>query len=299
MHSRPRKGPHLAGRATATTVVAAALVAFALTHGNRVPTAVHVRDAAPVRDAPTNFVRDKAAPSTADPFTTPLEAAVGKRAGVISAAALDLRTGSLYEYRPGVEAVTASVVKVEILGTLLAQAQAKGQALTSSELSLATAMIEMSDNNAATALWAEVGGAAAVSAFDRSMGMASTTPNLYWGLTTTTAADQVALLEHLVEPNRVLSGASRDYILQLMEHVMPYETWGVSARATPGTTVALKNGWLPVGRSWEVNSIGWVDGSGRDYLIAVLTSGSPTEAYGIASISMIAGAAWASLGPSS
>jgi hypothetical protein len=46
-----------------------------------------------------------------------------------------------------------------------------------------------------------------------------------------------------------------------------------------------------------VNSIGWVDGSGRDYLIAVLTSGSP-EAYGIASISMVAAAAWAALGPS-
>ena len=67
----------------------------------------------------------------------------------------------------------------------------------------------------------------------------------------------------------------------------------------PGTTVALKNGWLPLGAGWAVNSIGWVDGSERDYLIAVLTSGSPNEAYGIASISMVGAAAWAALGPSS
>jgi hypothetical protein len=31
----------------------------------------------------------------------------------------------------------------------------------------------------------------------------------------------------------------------------------------------------------------------------VLTSGSPNEAYGIASISTVAAAAWAALGPSS
>ena len=147
-----------------------------------------------------------------------------------------------------------------------------------------------------TALWAEIGGAPAVAAFDRSVGMVATTPSLSWGLTTTTAADQVRLLEHLVEPNGVLSDASRAYTLQLMEHVVRYEVWGVSTAISPGTTVALKNGWLPWRGRWAVNSIGWVDGAGRDYLIAVLTS-SPNKAYGIASISIVAGAAWAALGP--
>jgi hypothetical protein len=84
-----------------------------------------------------------------------------------------------------------------------------------------------------------------------------------------------------------------------MEHVTPFEYWGASASTPPGTTVALKNGWLPWRSGWAVNSIGWVEGSERDYLIAVLTSGSPNEAYGIASISMVAAAAWAALGPSS
>ncbi len=108
-------------------------------------------------------------------------------------------------------------------------------------------MIELSDNDDTSALWNEIGGAPAVAAFDRSVGMLATTPNLSWGLTTTTAADQVKLLEHLVEPNGVLTDASRAFTLQLMEHVAPFEYWGASASTPPGTTVALKNGWLPWG----------------------------------------------------
>ena len=45
----------------------------------------------------------------------------------------------------------------------------------------------------------------------------------------------------------------------------------------------MKDGWLPLNSSetdWQVNSIGWVSGYGRNYLIAVLTTGSPAEQYG-------------------
>jgi beta-lactamase class A len=231
-------------------------------------------------------------------FTSALDAALDQRAGVISAAVLDLRNGNLYAYHPGDEVITASIVKLQILGALLVSAQKTGQPLSAADQAPASDMIELSDNDDATSLWNEIGGAPTVAAFDRSVGMLATTPNLSWGLTTTTAADQVKLLEDLVEPNDVLSDASRAYTLQLMEHVAPYEYWGVPASTPPGTTVALKNGWLAWGGSWAVNSIGWVDGSERDYLIAVLTSGSPNEAYGVASISMVAAAAWAALGPS-
>jgi hypothetical protein len=225
-----------------------------------------------------------------------LTATLNQRAGIVSASVLDLATGDTYNYRPGQLGITASIVKVEILGTLLAQAQAVGRGLTPTEESIAASMIELSDNDSATDLWNEVGGAPAVAAFDRSVGMTSTTPNLSWGLTVTTAADQVTLLQHLVEPNSVLSDASRVYELDLMENVTPSQAWGISAGTVAGTTVALKNGWLPVGSAWSVNSIGWVSGSGRDYLIAVTTSGDPSEDYGIDSISMVAAAAWSALG---
>jgi beta-lactamase class A len=237
----------------------------------------------------------EAAPPRAELFDPGLVASLDARAGIISASVLDLSTGDLYDYRPGQQDITASIVKVQILGTLLQQAAAQGRALTGGEQALAAEMIEQSDNDAATAVWNEVGQAPAVLSFDRSVGMTSTVPSFAWGLTVTTADDQITLLRHLVLANAALSTASRDYALSLMRSVVTSEDWGVSAGAAPGSMVALKNGWLPVGTTWQVNSVGWVSGSGRDYLIAVLTSGDPSEEYGIGSISEVAEAAWAAL----
>ncbi len=231
-----------------------------------------------------------------NPLPAALLAKLASRQGVVSASVLNLTTGKSYNYRPGQLGVTASIVKVEILGTLLSQAQAAHRPLTTQQRSLATSMIEFSNNSSATALWNQVGGAPAVAAFDRSLGMTSTTPATAWGLTTTTAADQVTLIAHLVEPNNVLSSNSRSYALGLMERVTPTQAWGVSAGAGPGSTVALKNGWLPVGNGWTVNSIGWIDGAGRNYVLAVLSAGEPTESYGITSIQVVGRAAWSALG---
>jgi Beta-lactamase enzyme family len=231
-----------------------------------------------------------------DPFGAALVNALNERSGLVTAFVLDLDSGDAYDYRPGQPDITASIVKVEILGTLLREVQAEGRGLDPTEQSLATSMIEDSDNDSATDLWNEEGGEPAVAGFDASVGMSSTEVSYAWGLTVTTAADQVELLAHLVENNSVLTPASRDYELGLMEHVTPSQAWGVSAGVAPGMTVAIKNGWLPVGTDWEVNSIGWVDGDGHDYLIAVLSSDDPSEAYGIDSISLVSYAAWAALG---
>jgi len=48
-----------------------------------------------------------------------------------------------------------------------------------------------------------------------------------------------------------------------------------------------------------VNSVGWVDGEGRDYLIAVLTKNNETEASGIAAIEGLSQLVWNALSPSS
>ncbi len=63
--------------------------------------------------------------------------------------------------------------------------------------------------------------------------------------------------------------------------------------------MALKNGWLPLDsaqQDWQVNSVGYISGSGRDYLMAVLSTGNPTEQYGIDTINQLAAMAWAALG---
>ncbi|HEX9176425.1 MAG TPA: hypothetical protein VF874_10195, partial [Mycobacterium sp.] len=52
----------------------------------------------------------------------------------------------------------------------------------------------------------------------------------------------------------------------------------------PGQRVALKNGWMVVQQIWGINSMGRIWGSGRDFVIAVLTNGSPTKNVGIATV---------------
>jgi hypothetical protein len=47
---------------------------------------------------------------------------------------------------------------------------------------------------------------------------------------------------------------------------------------------------------WQVNSIGLILGKGRDYVLAVLTDGSPTEAYGISTIETVASTVFTELG---
>ena len=120
-----------------------------------------------------------------------------------------------------------------------------------------------------------------------------------WGLTTTIATDQIALLRELVEPNALLTQAERSYVLGLMENVTPAQRWGISTGVPPRATVALKDGWLPLDSSetdWQINSIGWISGYGRDYLVAVLTTGSPTEQYGIDTIDRLSAIVWNAMG---
>jgi len=233
----------------------------------------------------------------ADPSITRF---LATRTGDVTAEVLDLRTGQLSQWRPGTAEDTASIVKVDILATLLHQLQVSGASLDSTQRWLCQTMIEESDNNSASALWDEVGQNTGVAKFNALLGLTDTTPGTdgEWGLTTTTALDQVRLLESIVSPNNTLSTASRDYELSLMEHIDSGENWGVSFGATAGTSVALKNGWLPLQgwTDWQINSIGWVDGGGRDYLIAVLTQGNSTEDYGINTIQGLSALVWTDLG---
>ena len=60
-------------------------------------------------------------------------------------------------------------------------------------------------------------------------------------------------------------------------------------------TIALKNGWLPNGAGWEINSIGHVVGQGHDYVIAVMTSDDPSMGYGISTVEGVSSLVWPGL----
>ena len=185
---------------------------------------------------------------------------------------------------------SASVVKVTILGALLRKALDRHRYLTSTEAAEAYAMITVSDNNAASALWAELGHRY-LQHFLNLAKMKETVlgPGGYWGLTQITAHDEVLLLRLLLRKNRVLDTASRRYALSLMAQVIPSERWGVPAGAPTRLTVHVKNGWLPrATHGWRIHSIGCFTGRGGGYSIVVLTENNPTMAYGVRTIEAIA-----------
>ena len=237
-----------------------------------------------------------------NPLGTAAAAYVSGRAGTVLAAVYDVGTGRAWRLGQGQPQAEASVVKLDVLETLLSE---RGPGLSDGDRSLTGQMIENSDNDAATSLWDEVGGPARIRSFNARAGLTHTSPSSCvvcpgfawpgWGLTTTTPDDQIALLKQLVLPNSVLTSTESDYALSLMENVTPSQRWGISGGVPAQATVALKNGWLPLqgaGSDWQVNSVGRVSGSGRDYLIAVLTTGNPSEQYGVDTIERLAALAW-------
>ncbi|MEU6253010.1 serine hydrolase [Streptomyces sp. NPDC047043] len=211
----------------------------------------------------------------------------------VSVAVLDLDSGDSASYGDGAFD-TASIVKVDILATLLLQAQDDGRHLTATEKSYATTMIENSDNTAASALWRTIGKADGLEAANKRFGLTDTEggDDMLWGLTQTTAADQLTLLQQVFGDDSELSESSQTYLQGLMKQIEADQHWGVSA-AAGGSKWALKNGWLARSTTglWDVNSIGRVTADGHDYLVAVLSKGNSTQAKGISLVEEAAKAA--------
>jgi beta-lactamase class A len=234
---------------------------------------------------------------------------VAARSGTVTAAVYDIATGQTWTFGSAEPQAEASIVKLNILEALYAGHGAGSGGLSGADRSLARKMMEDSDNDAATSLWWEAGGPSRIASFDTSAGLTHTEPSSCvqcpdfpwpgWGLSTTTPTDQLALLRELIKPSTLLTGAQRNSALELMENVTTSQRWGVSGGVPAQATVALKDGWLPlntVKTNWQVNSVGWISGRGRNYLMAVLTTGNPTEQYGIDTINELAGMVWRHLG---
>ncbi|MER7835806.1 serine hydrolase [Streptomyces sp. NPDC096040] len=226
-------------------------------------------------------------------LSTVMETVTVPSGAKVSAAVLDLDSGDSATY--GDSAFdTASIVKVDILATLLLQAQDAGRYLTATEKAYAVKMIENSDNTSASELWDIIGKAAGLDAANKRFGLTETEggDGALWGLTQTTAADQLTLLQQVFGDDSKLSEASQAYIQGLMKTVESDQRWGVSA-AADGSEFALKNGWLARSTTelWDVNSIGRVTAGGTGYLVAVLSNGTVSQTKGISLVEAAAKAA--------
>ncbi|MEV1021570.1 serine hydrolase [Streptomyces sp. NPDC050264] len=247
--------------------------------------------APPVHGAARNPVcRVPKNPALAKQLTRDLRAALGPRRGTVSLALYDDRTRARCTLGGGTRYDAASVVKVLTMEATLRRAEQRHRPLTGWERRNIRPMIRSSDNAAAGRLWNDLGHPYLAATLRR----AGTTrtglgPYGYWGLTRTTAADQLRLLGVLTNRRSFLKARSRSYGLKLMSEVRKDQRWGVSAGVPHGLRVHLKNGWLPrAAHGWRVHSIGVFTGGGRTYRIAVLSHDNPSMAYGVRTVERVA-----------
>jgi beta-lactamase class A len=257
------------------------------------------------KDSGTSSSSDRPSPtrSTVDPAIAQraqrrkqLTVALTKLAPTVpefSVAVVDRKTGERFEFKGTEKFDTASVVKASILACTLLQAQDDDRRLSTAQRQLTARSIQNSDNDATTSLFGQLGEVKGLTACNKRLGLTQTVVNSAWGLSKTTADDQVKLLGELVDAKGPLSVNSRQYAYSLMTTVADDQDWGVPAVARTGETATVKNGWdtrSADGGLWAVNTIGRVTSTDKrtDVSVAVLSHNNQTYEDGIALVEKIA-----------
>jgi hypothetical protein len=177
----------------------------------------------------------------------------------------------------------ASIVKLDILQTALYRQQ---RGLADFDDDDVADMMEHSDNAAADRVFRTANGNSGLQDYNDLIGLGHTQLDQTgtWGLSTTSATDQLTLLKQLVTGGSPLNAASRAYALGLMSQVEADQTWGISAGADAGAKSQLKNGWLNIDRDnglWAVNSDGLTTVGGHQVLLVVLSQHQPDYRTGV------------------
>ncbi|WP_231509591.1 serine hydrolase [Streptosporangium roseum] len=209
----------------------------------------------------------------------------------------DLTTARTYHYHRDLQLPTASASKINILMALLLTSPWRRLARRTRDD--AERMIRFSDNAAADRLYERIGLEAGLARAGHEFGLRRTYApagrcvDLYcWGITQTTASDQVRLIGALAGKRSPLPTQDRERVLRLMANVIPEQRWGISAAACEGgrgpleSQVSLKNGWLRhvANGRWAVVSVGLIREPGHHYAVAVLTEDSPSMGTGVARV---------------
>jgi hypothetical protein len=210
---------------------------------------------------------------------TSAEQFVAARTGRASVAVMDsqgrLAGANLDERFPA-----ASVVKSMLLVGYLRRLDASGRHhVDAGSNSFLYPMIHVSDNNAATRCWSIVGDDGLYSVA-RAAGLRDFSVGGGW-LTARISAGDMA--RFFFEMDSLIPREFVGYARGLLSGIDPSQAWGIPAVARPlGYQVFFKGGWLP--NDGVINQVARLEGHGRTFTIAVLTSGPPGMSYGIATI---------------
>lgn len=167
---------------------------------------------------------------------------------------------------------TASIVKLSILVQLLHNQPN----LSDDQKRTAENMIRNSDNDSATKLFGQIGNDNGIATLYRNLGMwqSSASGTNRWGLTTTTAADQLKLMKLVYVNGDYISQSNKDYIKSLMGSVNPNQRWGLPSYAG-SSALGVKNGWLPLGPNNTdaiINSLSYVKNEKAEYILVQISN---------------------------
>ena len=159
--------------------------------------------------------------------------------------------------------------------------RANGRRLSSGDRALLKPMITLSDNDAASALYAQVGGDG-LRNVAQAAGMHRFTEVGHWAGARITAADQARLFLRI---DRLVPGAHRRYARKLLSSIVREQRWGIAPVARRrNMKIFFKGGW----RRGITHQVALLERGGRRIALAILTSGAPTQAYGEETIERIA-----------
>jgi hypothetical protein len=178
--------------------------------------------------------------------------------------------------------ITGSVVKSMLLVAYLRRLDAMGQHyVDANSNAILYPMINVSDNNAASAAGAIVGNSGLYDVA-HAAGMVDFSVTTDWGSAFLSAND---MAKFFFEMDSLIPKEFVGYARNLLSTIAGFESWGIPAVARPlGWTVFFKGGWRPSPDIYLVHQIARLEGHGVTFAMAVMTDGDNGMGDGISKI---------------
>ncbi|MBA3488365.1 MAG: serine hydrolase, partial [Longispora sp.] len=163
---------------------------------------------------------------------------------------------------------TESMIKAWIGTDYVAGVESEGRELTGSERAAISAMIRLSDDNAAETLYQFRGADAVIKRLISECGLKATVivPG-FWSYTQITADDAVTMMACVL--GRSATSPLTAWVVDEMRHVAPDGMFGIPQVLPAGSDPAVKNGWTlqSAENRWRLNCLATWD----NRILAVLT----------------------------
>jgi len=178
---------------------------------------------------------------------------------------------------------SASVLKAMLLAAYLREPDVGDRPLQAADRHLLAPLNRRSDNVAATRVRDIVGNDGLVR-LARRVGMRAFSPAAIWGLSRIDAADQTLFFLHV---DRFVPRRHRATAMRLLSSIVPSQRWGIAQVRPPGWALYFKGGWGS-GSGAVDHQAALLRRGGRRVSVAILTTGSPSHAYGKATLRGVA-----------